>query len=69
MNRYFATIAAIFGLDLGTKYMVKKYIPLGSRKNLIENRFSFHWKRNTSWHLRIRTDRCCCGYAGDGIAR
>ena len=46
MNRYFATIAAIFGLDLGTKYMVKKYIPLGSRKNLIENRFSFHHIKN-----------------------
>lgn len=46
MNRYFATIAAVFGLDMATKYMVKKQIPLGGRKNLVKNYFSLRHIKN-----------------------
>lgn len=46
MKRYFAIIAGTFGLDIATKYIVKKHIPLGSRKNLLENRFSLRHIKN-----------------------
>lgn len=46
MNRYFAAMIAVFGLDLTTKCMVKKHIPLGSRKNLVKNCFSLRHIKN-----------------------
>ncbi len=53
MIQYMAVMAGVFGLDTCSKHMVRKKIPIGSRKQIVKNYFSLRHIKNKGMAYNI----------------